>query len=207
MKIISNFKDYYDYLQGIYGVDEKIVYERIHQYSNINGEWIKNPIHKPSPYSNYEKYYVAICDVIYAVYIIDGNFYFGLNYYSYKEGEYDYFTKNMNLSNLKSFTDDLNRNTSHGTKKNFYHLKITNLNSINNCPVLLVNKDWGSGFYASNKNIKLSDFGVNQIISPNDMYLKISQFLSKEKEIKDSRTNKEKIVGNGFDLKTSFRNI
>lgn len=28
MKIISNFKDYYDYLSGIYGVDDRIVYVR-----------------------------------------------------------------------------------------------------------------------------------------------------------------------------------
>ena len=25
MKIISKYKDYYDYLQGIYGVDEKLI--------------------------------------------------------------------------------------------------------------------------------------------------------------------------------------
>ena len=29
MKIISNFKDYYDFLQGEFGVDLKAVYERI----------------------------------------------------------------------------------------------------------------------------------------------------------------------------------
>lgn len=28
MKIISKFKDYYDYLQGIYGQDPKATYER-----------------------------------------------------------------------------------------------------------------------------------------------------------------------------------
>lgn len=28
MKIISNYKDYYDYLVGIYGVDQKVVYDR-----------------------------------------------------------------------------------------------------------------------------------------------------------------------------------
>ena len=28
MKIISKYKDYYDYLTGIYGVDDKIVLDR-----------------------------------------------------------------------------------------------------------------------------------------------------------------------------------
>lgn len=33
MKIISKFKDYYDYLQGIYGVDEKLTLDRTKFYS------------------------------------------------------------------------------------------------------------------------------------------------------------------------------
>jgi hypothetical protein len=28
MRIISKFKDYYDYIQGIYGVDEKLILDR-----------------------------------------------------------------------------------------------------------------------------------------------------------------------------------
>ena len=28
MKIISKFKDYYDYLQGVYGVDDKLIIDR-----------------------------------------------------------------------------------------------------------------------------------------------------------------------------------
>jgi hypothetical protein len=59
MKIISKFKDYYDYLAGIYGVDEKLILDRT-EYT---------------PVSYVNDFYVvrlAICD-----YFIEGIFYKG----------------------------------------------------------------------------------------------------------------------------------
>ena len=56
-------------------------------------------------------------------------------------------------------------------------------------------------------NVKLSDFGIGQIISPHDIYIAISNFLSREKPVIDKRTDIQKIVGKGFDKKTSFRNV
>lgn len=63
MRIISKFKDYYDYLQGIYGVDEKLILDRtdfqhlsytpsnnqistfyIGEYK-VQGVWINGKIH------------------------------------------------------------------------------------------------------------------------------------------------------------------
>ncbi len=32
MKIISKFKDYYDYLVGVYGIDEKLILDRTEFY-------------------------------------------------------------------------------------------------------------------------------------------------------------------------------
>lgn len=47
------------------------------------------------------------------------------------------------------------------------------------------------------------------LIDPEEAYLNIYSYLSRknEKDISDNRTNDEKIVCNGFDKKTSFRNI
>lgn len=39
MKIISQYKDYYDYLIGFYGIDEKIVLDR-RKFNKYNGPYI-----------------------------------------------------------------------------------------------------------------------------------------------------------------------
>lgn len=42
MKIIDNKKDYYDYLMGVYGIDEKIVYDR--RGSITKDYYFKSPV-------------------------------------------------------------------------------------------------------------------------------------------------------------------
>ncbi len=55
----------------------------------------------------------------------------------------------------------------------------------------------------------LNDIGIPKIIHAQAVYLEtvdfISKHFSKEVEVSVPQTNKEKIVGHGFDLKTSFR--
>ena len=55
----------------------------------------------------------------------------------------------------------------------------------------------------------LGKIGIASIISAQDMYLETIDFISKhfakEMEVSIPQTNNEKIVGHGFDLKTSFR--
>src|ERR1019366_5578082 len=69
MKIISKYKDYYDYLQGVYGVDEKIIYERIDGKKSLY-----KPVFTPN---KLETFVFAICGYIYVVNIYNGKFYFG----------------------------------------------------------------------------------------------------------------------------------
>lgn len=215
MLIQSNFKDYYDYLQGVYGIDEKVVYERV-CYASINskGEWQKTGLYKPqylaSEDCKYEVCLLAICGILYRVYIIDKKFYFGLNYADYNEGKYNHIIKLLPKDKFKEFTGDLHDNSSYwndgDNSKDKHHLMPTDLNEKHNCPVLLIKSyRHSSGDEIVAKNVRLSDFGIGQIVSPHDIYIAISNFLSREKPVIDKRTDIQKIVGKGFDKKTSFR--
>jgi hypothetical protein len=43
------------------------------------------------------------------------------------------------------------------------------------------------------------------MLSPDEIWIELSNWLSRTVEIPDNMTNKEKIISAGFDLKTSFR--
>lgn len=195
MKIISNYKDYYDFLQGIYGIDPKVVYERI-CLTGSDSEWHKAGMYRPQymaikDYDRFEFAPIAICGRIYCVYIHNKKFYFGDNHEALDRLRYKILRDDRNM-----FSDALYYSK--------YHLQTTDINEQENCPICLLGYGWRSGFYASVKNIRLSDFGINQILSPNDMYIMISNFISREKPIVDKRTDIEKLTSKGFDKKTSF---
>lgn len=216
MLIQSNYKDFYDYLQGVYGIDKKIVYERV-CYASINnkGEWQKTGLYKPmyvvSEECKYEVAVLAICGTLYRVYIINKKFYFGLNELDFKEGKYSHIIKMLPKDKFTEFTGDLYYNSAYwndGDKsKDRHHLTSTDLNEKHNCPVLLIRKNRHSSDEVIAKNVRLSDFGLGQIVSPHDIYIAISNFISREKPVLDNRTDLQKIVGKGFDKKTSFRNV
>lgn len=68
MKIISKYKDYYDYLSGIYGIDEKIVLDRTISKNSPNVEF----------YSHWNRKIVLyIAGYVIECLCIDGKFYYG----------------------------------------------------------------------------------------------------------------------------------
>lgn len=222
MLIKSNYKDYYDYLQGIYGTDEKVVYERL-PYSNIdtNGNWVKSPMLKLNYQDstrktlgyvdNYEYRLIGFCGIMYSVHIFNGGkqFLFGCTFKQYRDGEYNNILSTMDKNSIKNFNKVLHDlSVSYKDESDKFHLKETSRNVEENCPVILLNEyiDYRQKEPAVTAlNIRLTDFGMNQIISPHDAYISISNFLSRERTISDNRTDKEKIVGRGFDIKSSFR--
>lgn len=197
MKIISKYKDYYDYLQGIYGIDEKIVYRR----STYNPFSIGDGVNSYKPHflvdklSNANKiipYTFAICGKLYSVMWCAGKL-----VTSHKELEIR--KSELNLTSVNGYADYLKGSVHFG--------RSTNVNADLNCPIVLLNNDrWGRVTNKGVLNPKLSDFEFNRVIGPEDMYLSISEFLSREPEIKDTRTNDMKIESYGFDKITSFRN-
>lgn len=214
MKIISNFKDYYDYLQGVYGIDEKVVYERtckawkgdwnINKSKYENLRWEKEPLHRPPhvefPYDidyepsvgvsvrkpKLEKYKLAICGTIYVVWAYCGKYYIG------EAGRKALEDSGITVEGSQYLW---------AKRKTIDAIK-TDQNEKENCPVILLTEQTEQ---ANILNVRLTDFGINQVISPHDMYVMISNFITREKPVVDTRTNVEKIEGKGFDKKTSFR--
>jgi hypothetical protein len=197
MKIISKYKDYYDYLQGIYGIDEKIIYRRvINNPTNLPEEKTSyKPYFLFDPYSNANKiipYTFAICGKMYTVVWCAGKIVTSIDELSTRIDE-------LGLAN--------NVVKSTYMKGSEYFGASTKINDETNCPIVLLNTDyWGRVNSSQNiLNPKLSDFEFNRVLPPEELYLAISQFLSREPEIMDTRTNEMKIESYGFDKKTSFR--
>lgn len=198
MRIISNFKDYYDFLTGKYGIDEKCVYERVCSTENPEGKWWKSGIYKPKhkePATIYNFEIIAVCGTLYSCFYYNGKHYFGAEAENYIPAKIKDPSPYGNSTNT---VIDLHRGKE-------YHLKKTDLNEKEGCPVLLLNTE--RPLRAQVKNIKLADFDFAKVLPAEECYLQISSFLLKEKPVVDNRTDIQKIIGKGFDKKESFRNI
>jgi len=193
MKIISKYKDYYDYLSGIYGEDPKLILDRrnsnlLHLYNN----------------SKIELYIAG--------YIIEG---------LYKDNKY-YFGKDLKpfiqKDNLSLFA---RRYLSRHEKRDYnksVHIKykdndfwcylepvkdILYTNNNKNCPILVK--------YANRiiKYPKLIDLKLAKFIEPKTIYFWLVEWLSTQitnkEKIQTIISNAEKIEAKGFDKKKSFR--
>lgn len=189
MLIKSPFKDYYDFLQGKYGIDTKVVYERIQEVQQHEGYWGKPGMYRPDhlDFKTYFFYRIAFCGTIYCIWVNNQKFYMGDEVLSLDN-------KDVDLSYRSSLSIDKSTSLQHHGKK-------TPLNNKLNCPVVLIK------YNGDIKNVKLQDFNFAKLVSPEDAYTKIYDFLIREPVIKDNRTNIEKVVSAGFDKKTSFRNM
>ena len=202
MKIISKHKDYYDYLAGINGIDEKLILDRSKFY--------------PTPplimFSEGKLLTFYICGWRIEVIHTNGKFYCGdllkqieipweRNRYGYG---YSAKTETHALVKLKEGSAAVARAP--------YKLNIKdaeNLNEVLNCPIL-IGMDYGGdishrgGTYS--KFPVLKDYNIGSVLSPESIWNMIYDFLAKSKDIPDTQTDKEKIIGKGFDYKHSFRN-
>jgi hypothetical protein len=203
MKIISKYKDYYDYLVGIYGVDEKIVLDRTEfEIANF--------------------YSPTIITFYIAGKCVDGYwdgkmFYFGEDLKQFcKDQQKD--TKNYPKWKLRwmNFGKDPNSvvvyNDSWGRKQRtaYPDLRVdeTKTNEKHNCAIMCTSSinisTASSGFF---RYPKLEDLGIITILPPHEIYMMLSEWLAPKDKTVDTLSNLEKIVAAGFDKKTSFRNI
>jgi hypothetical protein len=223
MKIISKHKDYYDYLQGIYGVDPLQVYDRrtdnLVKFSPSASTDIGEPYITHSFAINNRNYHIIE--------------YKGKLYHSIDEliklDKMLIYRRSLEDKKAKRATDDDN-----GTLFDRWTLglrwgdtKPRNKESLaklyfdkNNCetesnkrtrtPVLVYGR---YGTDSDGKDIKwsipdLSTYGFAKWVPAPEMYRQVAEFISWMKdnpEIPNKQTNKEKIQSNGFDLKQSFR--
>lgn len=175
MKIVGNnkFKDYFDYLSGIYGIDDKVILDR--SSSNYRSDININGVHR-----------FAICGIVYEYFIKNDEVYYGEKL---KELEHkDLF---LRKDKIRLASNEVISLIPFNTELNDHH----------NCSIIDV-QPTGHILYP-----KLIDYKFNKILSAEDIYQKIYDWLSNKnnENVIDNRTDKEKILTNGFDLKTSFR--
>lgn len=206
MRIISKYKDYYDYLSGIYGEDSKLILDR------------RDFDHNTYRFQGKEIDYITlyICG-----YRIDG---------VYKNGDFYYGDQ------IKDICDNIHNNIKDlkywwNWKNNYYEAKyysFTNgrfedlilgeivkdkdkINQRENCPILLRSS---IGSKTDNINVEkfpiLQDIGLPSFIDAKTIYQWLVDWLSQkenEKEIERgiTITNIDKLKSKGFDPKKSFR--
>lgn len=181
MKIISKHKDYYDYLVGIYGEDPLIILDR-------------RDYDLPDFSDRDQLVDLYICGLNICGLLKDNKFYYGedIEQFSTKYSNYkdEYFIRNDNGVGMWILKYPI----------------LSNLNTKLGCPILLRenNRDDNDikNFY---KFPILKNLGIQSYIPAEKMWLMLSEFLSKKENVIDNRTNKEKILSAGFDLKDSFR--
>jgi hypothetical protein len=212
MKLITNFKDYYDFVQGEYGIDPKAVYERVcmtpngHKGGMFVPEFLR-PVpffqneHEEEAYHSHRKepnlYRLAICGIMYYVAEENGTLFHGPRSWANEKEKSKglfWFPKKLNTSG---------------------HLQPTDVNEKHKCPVILMSRhskweDHPSYNQADVLNLRLKDFQFAKVIPPKDMFLMLTNFLLKdrpktEKPVDPKDQNKQRIVAHGFDLKSSFR--
>lgn len=197
MKIISKIKDYYDYLQGIYGIDEKLILDR--------SDFIyETRIPKENDLIRF-----YICG-----YIVEGVFKDG--YWRYGDELKKYHKKNVfnqnKYENYYFIECDKNR-TLRFLKEPFKIVDDNkNPNILLDSPILqqlhASNYNWHSEIELHN-NYKpiLREYNLSKVFSAETIWLMLYDFLSRDKNIKNLQTDKEKIISFGFDIKTSFRKM
>lgn len=193
MKIISKWKDYYDYLSGIYGIDELMVYDRRGLFSK----------HDTATDWRYVEHKFAICNNLYTMFEYKGEF-----YHTYEEIlQLDRLLReDRKQTVLGYYRDDT---PDHWSREESWWKK-------HNCPIN-VNKKFRqpllhSTRYSSEFNDgvipMLSSYNFHKVLSAEEIYQQIYAFISWMKdhpEIPNKQTDLEKLDSHGFDRRKSFR--
>lgn len=205
MKIISKYKDYYDYLQGIYGVDEKLVLDRTKFTKTVTFD---------STYQQYKIIKFYICDWLIEGVIYNNKLLFGKDIkqiaYNYNDNpEYNRWNYKKDTDEYYQIYNSMNLNKySYSIEKVLKEpQKLSENKSINikvNCPIIIeiLKKDYGMFPI-------LKDYNLVDVFSPQDIWIMLSEWIAKsnDKQIVDNRTDVQKLEGKGFDSKTSFRKM
>lgn len=212
MRILGKYKDYYDYLQGIYGVDPLQIFDRRYEDMLIrkpDEEGLKKLISK--------RFFVAGKSY-------DMHYYNGKSYYTLDElNELNQILrKNKQQDDCISMPWKFNYN-----KKKWWKAKSdnsltqewwddiqgkdTNINMKARNPVLVASiKKFRQRMKISNDYTPciLEQWDFHKVLTAEEAYKEISAMISyfvDNPEIPNKQSNKEKILSHGFDMKKSFR--
>lgn len=200
MLILSKYKDYYDYLKGIYGEDNKLILDR------REGTYVSPSI---SPYNDYGVWRLYIAGRILEFIDMKGIFIFGDSIAPHSQEVHSYFNdKHVRYLIKRS-------KTSRQTDKIFYPTLSKDIHNIYKFkeipyPIFLFSIDWDNKPKIDAKFPRLTDMNINKVISAHDMWLMLSQWLAEQLTKNEPSVpigdDKIRIQSHGFDLKDSFRN-
>lgn len=191
MKIISKYKDYYDYLQGIYGIDNKVVLDR---RSDIPTYFSNAPYFK----GEYDKVSIHICGKAFEI-AIDHN-------------DNKYIGQDIVKISKRNRIDTHTNIRWYALMSNIYPRLFTEyrvepyqstINEEQFCPIILV----------CHNNIfkypKLSDYKIPSVYPAEEIFKDLYTWIESHKIVDkpDNRTDIQKLESKGFDKKTSFRNM
>ncbi len=211
MLILSKYKDYYDYLSGIYGVDPKIVLDR--RIETPAFEFFQNET---------KLLHFYICGLTCLGVYKQGKFYWTDDLKSLEtrtEEEIDKYKGKKLYNHPGELTYDqivrvqvvdpserfIRTGAAHSNVPIVPYKDKQEHNKTQNCPIIY--DQYGSGNPNHFVNYpRLDQFKINRLIPPQDIYLMLSEWLSPKDDVITPMTDKQKIVSAGFDLKHSFRN-
>lgn len=209
MRLTSKFKDYYDYLIGVYGIDPKVRYSRLEFYpppnnpeKYLNNMWL--PTLDSLGYPEYETKFLFVIDNLFYLYRIKPDMNNGYARFPWKIVDSEFRNKILRKQGIRHTRSWGFRNIKN-VKFNF--TKSNNFKELSfliKQPVYCVNL---RNEIESKIPILNDVIGFAGIYPPEKIYLDISNFFLElnNKEVVPTSTSKEKILQHGFDIKKSFR--
>ena len=235
MKIITKFKDFYDYKVAKYGMDEKLVYTRktyceyfLNFYSHLRKEYrfseeeFNKNLKKNVEYSEIAKCHkiLVIGEKVIHLFFTENGVYTHLDIKNEEDlrklNDFQYkkeitFKDGKKFNIFSKFGSDWDNLLSFNRKKLITY-DIDKDDIILNEPMLLIELIAKS---KSSRYLYIYKFTYNPVLSKLGVYIdedfiwqSLVEFLSNkrsEKEISPEVSNENKILSKGFDLKTSFR--
>lgn len=196
MLILSKYKDYYDYLIGIWGSDPKLILDRT-EYTYTKEEELKD----------YDTVTLYICN-----YMVQGMYYNKIWYFGdhlkpfAKEGDkwYKWWYREKESTYYIPTPTKLNCNSVTLLRKAKLIPEQDSPNIKEKCPIL----KGGPGSEYSKFPI-LKEYQFNRVFTAEQIWIMLSEWLSARLDMKvpDNQSDKEKIISHGYDTKTSFRKM
>jgi hypothetical protein len=212
MLILGKFKDYYDYLSGIYGIDKDIVYDRSDatvlgkEFSQHEEFFTKRVLHNDSQKKmkkrwitneNGKDVFANVPTGQISAYVIE----IGYTHYLFEIERYLDESGNVKIDVefVKSFDVEKKKSESPISLIPCQYTRY----------LFLYNERKVSGYNIKQeiKNPILKDTYITSFIDPTEIYDKVYNYLIsiREKPIVDKRNDVQKLEGYGFDKKSSFR--
>lgn len=213
MKILTprNNKDYYDYLTGIYGIDDKIVYDR-RQFTilaRLDSPFFNfSQMDKDSPKKETRSWEYFGRRGKWVTKFVGNEMHCmleaGLKWYFFKVERYLEDSSGVHIDWEIVKTKEIAKSQRLGeTPITFF--------SAYYCYTFVRIEDWDISIEKNDAipNPILAGTPITSLIPPQKLYQELSNYISSlnDKEIIDTRNDVQKAESAGFDRKTSFRNI